>query len=171
VARFRVSSSQLTKSSAFFRRLLSITFREGNELKIKGYITIELKNDSNIEACETVLKILHGQISEVQHDITTYQLAEIVILADYYDCITSLKTFVYHCIGRLKEYDGFEVFVPAKYGFDTRLRIFVAWVFAEDLAFSKAMGDTIRACNSGFDVEYWLPLPGDVMGTQNISRY
>lgn len=63
-----------------------------------------------------------------------------------------------------------EVFLPAKYDFDTRLKIFIAWSFGRVHEFQKATAVALRSCTSDFEVEDWLPLPDRILGKQNISR-
>ncbi|KAK5676158.1 hypothetical protein LTS10_011450 [Elasticomyces elasticus] len=88
--RLRVSSAALGLGSPVFKAMLSVRFREGNELALNSRIDIPLPDDDG-EAMNILYNILHHRNKVVlEQTLQTGMFVKVGILSDKYDCTEAI---------------------------------------------------------------------------------
>jgi hypothetical protein len=90
---FRVSSKVLKLASPVFVRMLSPSFKEGQELLQADRVEIDLEDDDT-PSMSLILDVLHYKADREFHCLDAEALALLAIHCDKYDCAKALKPWV-----------------------------------------------------------------------------
>jgi hypothetical protein len=90
---FRVSSKILQLASPVFIRMLSPSFKEGQELLQANCVKIHLEGD-DARLMSLILDILHYKADREFHILDSEDLAQLAIHCDKYDCTKALGPWV-----------------------------------------------------------------------------
>ncbi|KAF5584318.1 hypothetical protein FPANT_7921 [Fusarium pseudoanthophilum] len=104
---FRVSSKHLCIASPVFRRMIQGQFKE-SEPNEQGLFEIRT-SEWDAEALLIVLDIIHGHDSDVPKRLSLEVIAQIGIIADYYDCLEVVKTFFRNWHSCMKIWENYSI--------------------------------------------------------------
>ena len=93
VKRFLASSKILSLASPVFSKMLSSNFREGMQMAVSYRPTIVLHDDDPF-AMKTMLGIFHHKELD-EKPMTAERLAVLAIHSDKYDCVKTLKPWIF----------------------------------------------------------------------------
>lgn len=112
---FRVSSHVLMGASAFFRSMLHHTSQFQEETQFRQHVGPDpfdlevVLEDQTLEACETILRCIHGKNIPMPEQLNGGHLAELyqlAILAQYWDCGKALEGWIAFVIPNLVGENG-----------------------------------------------------------------
>ncbi|EWG41193.1 hypothetical protein FVEG_15245 [Fusarium verticillioides 7600] len=104
---FRVSAKHLCLASPVFRRMIQGQFKE-SEPNEQGLFEIRT-SEWDAEALLIILDIIHGHHSSVPKRPSLDVIAQIGIIADYYDCLEVVKTFFQHWHLTMKIWENYSI--------------------------------------------------------------
>jgi hypothetical protein len=153
----RVSSKHLTLASPVFKRMFSGPWKESQSLAAKECVEIETEC-WDIHAMLILMNIIHGRGRNVPRQVTLKTLSEIAALVDYYECheVVDMMSGVW--------VNGFLLQMPAAFGTDIILWIFISWVFQQPYQFTLATKIATEQSNQRIDPGD-LPIPQRILGT------
>ena len=153
-SRFRVSSKQLMLASAYFEKMLTPRWREGQELDANGSMELDI-TDTDPNTFLIILNIIHCRMARVPHVVDFDTLTELAVLADYFQCHEALEPYPSIWLRHLKNS------VPSMYCRDLVKWIFISWVFNYDDIFTKVT--RIVQLHADHDISlYNLPIPESI---------
>ncbi|KAH7112792.1 hypothetical protein B0J11DRAFT_619450 [Dendryphion nanum] len=125
--RLQVSSEKLISSSCYFQAMFEGTrFREAEELKEHGLITIELSgSEDDPTAMMIILGILYSNDVQVPIDIDLQTLHNVATLVDKYQFHATVSPQAVSWFNRLKASQE----LPDTFDETLLMRLWVAWVF------------------------------------------
>lgn len=153
-SRFRVSSRHLMLTSAYFGKMLTPRWREGQELDANGSMELDI-TDTDPNTFLIILNIIHCRMARVPHVVDFDTLTELAVLADYFQCHEALEPYPSIWLRHLKNS------VPSMYCRDLVKWIFISWVFNYDDIFTKVT--RIVQLHADHDISlYNLPIPESI---------
>jgi hypothetical protein len=125
--RLRVSSSKLMSSSRYFHAMFEGSrFREAEELKERGFVTIELSDpEDDPTAMMIVLGILYSNDVKVPTDIDLQTLHKITTLVDKYHWHATVVPLAISWLDKLEGSQG----LPGAFDETLLMWLWIAWVF------------------------------------------
>ncbi|KAF5532869.1 hypothetical protein FNAPI_12825 [Fusarium napiforme] len=187
---FRVSAKHLCIASPVFRRMIQGQFKE-SERNEQGLFEIKT-SEWDAEALLIILDIIHCHHSSVPKRPSLEVIAQIGMIADYYDCLEVVKTFFQNWHSSMKIWENYSIRPSGSAGvlalldpracglpplprsvkpFDDEAMIglFMAWIVQDharfkDLAVSAAVSTDAL-------VETTLPIPTGIFEAINNQRY
>ncbi|KAF5557800.1 hypothetical protein FMEXI_538 [Fusarium mexicanum] len=158
VVRMRVSSKHLTFASKVFRAMLQGSWSEGSSSSSpRGSPRQVATSDWDAKALAIVLDTIHGRFLQIPKDINLFLLARIATIVDYYQCYESMEPIINLWTSR----NFFERETLEPYSKISLLRLYVAWVFENDVLFT-AVARRVLSYSKGpseFDLKD-LPIGG-----------
>jgi hypothetical protein len=132
IAYYHVYSGALMEASPVFRKMLTgENWAEGIRKEDgKFYITVE---DANIRDLEILFNIMHANNHSIPATIDLEQLARIVVLVDYYQCVGMVAAFVPGWVNAKSRYHTVPTSIIDR---DLMLWICVSYVFRLETEFS-----------------------------------
>lgn len=152
--RIRVSSKVLMLASAYFRRMFSTQWREGQELNANGSVELEIP-DTDPKAFLIILNIIHLRRRCVPQSVDLDTLTELAVLTDYFQCHDALRPYPTSWRGWLKGT------IPQVLCNDLVKWICISWVFDYDDIFTKVTQTAQRHSTNHIDC-LDLPIPESV---------
>lgn len=128
--RFRVSSKQLMLASAYFEKMLTPRWREGQVLGADGSIEVNIP-ETDPYALLIILDIIHCRGARVPRIVDFDKLIDLAVLTDYFQCHEALEPYPSIWLESLKGK------VPSVHSNIIVKWIFVSWVFNYDAIFSR----------------------------------
>lgn len=128
--RFKVSSKHLTLSSKYFEGRLRSCWSEGETLRSKGDVELDI-TDTDPEAFLILLNIIHGHTRRVPRLVMLKQLTELAVLVDYFQCHEIVELFSNLWV------DALRLQVPSERTNNVVRWIFISWVFRDAAIFKK----------------------------------
>ncbi|KAF4210350.1 hypothetical protein CNMCM5878_004513 [Aspergillus fumigatiaffinis] len=162
--RVQVSAKHLVLASPVFKETLKGGWKESLTYLQKG--SVEITADSwDIEAFLILLHIIHGQYYQTPRKITLETLAQVAVLADYYDCREALDILVTTWINALEET------IPKSYSRNPVLWLWVSRFFQLPAQFREATSTAMSWSNNWID-NLGLPIPDIVISkdTHAVNR-
>lgn len=153
-SRFRVSSKVLMLASAYFRRMFSTQWREGQELNANGSVELEIP-DTDPKALLIILNIIHLRRRCVPQSVDLDTLTKLAVLTDYFQCHDALGPYPTSWGGWL------EGTIPQVFCNDLVKWICISWVFDYDNIFTKVTQTAQRHSTNNIDC-LDLPIPESV---------
>ena len=128
--RMRVSSKHLSLASPVFKAMFSTSFREGASLKSAGSVEISLPED-DVLALSILLRLIHGQATDVPRQVDLILLTKIAVLVDKYQLhkVTVIASDIW--ITNLGS-------IPESFGEDMYRWLCISWVFKQRGLFDTA---------------------------------
>ncbi|KAJ5087213.1 hypothetical protein N7456_010829 [Penicillium angulare] len=154
--RYQVSAKHLTFASPVFKRLLTGGWKESTIYSENVYVEITA-SDWDDEAFAILLRVIHGQYHEVPQKVTLHMLAEIGVIADYYDCKQALLIMIDMWVNALEEK------MPSDYSVTTMRWIWVSWYFNLPKNFQESTS-VAMASSTGVIDKCDFPIPDKVIG-------
>ncbi|OJJ31982.1 hypothetical protein ASPWEDRAFT_643803 [Aspergillus wentii DTO 134E9] len=157
--RFRVSSRHLMLASTYFEGRLSTRWPEGEELKNKGSVELQIP-DADPDAFLIILNVIHGRLNRVPRVVTLETLTEVAILTDYFQCHEPLGLFPSKWVDSLRSP------VPRPIYLGGLNWILISWVFGIDDIFTSSTKFAQRQLTRNLTGnEFELPIPGNIRGS------
>ncbi|RFU27529.1 hypothetical protein B7463_g8814, partial [Scytalidium lignicola] len=129
--RMLVSSRHLILASTVFKAMLQDRFKEGRELRSKGFLELPLPDDDPA-TFSILLDIIHGRTRKVPRKVTFNELTVITILVDKYQLQEVVEPYSENWINRLRPK------VLNYFNDDLTVWLSIFWVFGYDQQFKKA---------------------------------
>ncbi|KAF5626777.1 uncharacterized protein FTJAE_9448 [Fusarium tjaetaba] len=104
---FRVSAKHLCLASPVFRRMIQGQFKE-SEPNEQGLFEIKT-SEWDAEALLIILDIIHGHHSSVPKRPSLEVIAQIGMIADYYDCLEVVRTFFQNWHSSMKIWENYSI--------------------------------------------------------------
>ncbi|KAF5979486.1 hypothetical protein FCOIX_5314 [Fusarium coicis] len=186
---FRVSAKHLCLASPVFRRMIQGQFKE-SEPNEQGLFEIRT-SEWDAEALLIILDIIHGHHSSVPKRPSLDVIAQIGIIADYYDCLEVVKIFFQHWHSSMKIWENYSTRPSGTAGalalldpracglpplpgrvkrFDEEAMIglFMAWIVQDHARFRDLTVSAVVSTDAL--VETALPIPAKIFGTSFNAR-
>ncbi|KAE8364047.1 hypothetical protein BDV27DRAFT_129048 [Aspergillus caelatus] len=160
--RFKASSKHLTLTSKYFKGRLNSPWPEGEELKQKGIVELDIP-DTDPEAFEVVLNLMHCRTKLVPREVELPLLTQIAVVVDYFDCHEALGLYPESWVNKLRDS------VPGMFCADAINWIFIAYVFGEADIFSCVTRLAQAQGLGTFDTRQ-LPIPKKIIDGINSVR-
>ncbi|KAI1039963.1 hypothetical protein LB505_005994 [Fusarium chuoi] len=176
---FRVSAKHLCLASPVFQRMIHGRFKE-SEPNDQGLLEIRT-SEWDAEALLILLDIIHGHHSSVPKRPSLDVIAQIGVIADYYDCLEAVQIFFQHCHSSMKIWEEYST-RPPEWGvmypppflslelctvkpFDDEATIglFMAWIVQDRERFRELTVSAVLSTNA--PLETALPIPARLIGT------
>lgn len=151
----RLSSKHLTLSSTYFQDLAAKGWEETKAEDGYSYRVTAEKWDE--EALTILMNIIHGQTQKVPLEANLEKLAKMAVLVEYYDCHKAVDFYAKVWTSRLQSP------LLETYSRELLLRLFVSFVFAEEIVFKK-LTKTILYESRGLIHTLGLPIPTKLVG-------
>lgn len=129
--RIKVSSKHLSLASSRFRDQLRWEWSDANNAQSDGRFHVHLAG-LDAKAVTIVMDAIHGRGSRVPRSLDLERLAKVAVFVDEFQCYDAVEAYAERWIGQLERSQ------PSKYGRDTVLWIFVAYVFRRPDLFKTA---------------------------------
>lgn len=154
--RFRVSSKQLMLASAYFEKMLTPRWQEGQALGAGGSIELNIP-ETDPYTLLIILDIIHCRRARVPRVVNFDKLIDLAVLADYFQCHEALEPYPSIWLESLREE------VPSVHSNMLVKWIFVSWVFNYDAIFSRVT--RIAQRQATYDIYLLeLPIPESIYG-------
>lgn len=153
--RFRVSSKHLALVSAYFEKMFTPQWWEGQELSSNGSIELKIP-DTDPDAFLIILNIIHLRRRKIPSSVSLEMLTELAVLTDYFQCHEALEPYPSIWKDNIKK-------EPAKYDDGLVKWICISWVFYYPDIFSEVTQIAQRQSMSEIDC-LDLPIPESVYG-------
>ncbi|KAE8131641.1 hypothetical protein BDV38DRAFT_288513 [Aspergillus pseudotamarii] len=158
----QVSAKHLILASPVFKKILTGGWKESVTYLQKG--TVEITAEGwDLEALLILLRAIHGQQYQVPRKLTLAMLANVAVLADYYDC----KEAVY--IWSTIWIDALEEKIPKTYSEDLFRWLWVSWAFQLPDQFKESTS-TVMSWGDRWINGLGFPIPVRVMEAMNKFR-
>ncbi|KAE8372273.1 hypothetical protein BDV26DRAFT_302087 [Aspergillus bertholletiae] len=155
----RVSSKHLTLSCPQVARTLQSTFREGNELRSQGHVTINV--DWPALPTLILMMIIHRRTRAVPRALSLERLTDMARLVNYYECYEVVAVFSEMWINALDEKSP----VPSLR--DEERQLFISWVFQNNTMFAKSSKYSLLHHKKAMQTD--LPIPRRIQGQYPMS--
>lgn len=152
----RVSSKHLILASPVFKRMLQVSFKEGQQLSSQGHTELPLPDD-NPAALLVLLNLIHGQTRKVPRAVDLWMLTELAILVDKYELLETTEIVMEHW------FQGVESDIPLSFTDDLLPWICLSWVFKKPEIFKKVTRVAQLESEGLLEVNQ-LPIPQSVLG-------
>jgi hypothetical protein len=143
---FRVSSKILQLASPVFIRMLSPSFKEGQELLQANCVSIHLKDD-DARLMSLILDVLHYKADREFHVLDSEDLARLAIHCDKYDCTKALGPWLSTWFNEVVEL-GQSVL-------DVGFRLLASYMFNDPTKFSEISKKALEDITPDFR-DQWL---------------
>ncbi|KAF5699836.1 hypothetical protein FGLOB1_11131 [Fusarium globosum] len=181
---FRVSAKHLCLASPVFQRMIYGRFKE-SEPNDQGLLEIRT-SEWDAEALLILLDIIHGHHSSVPKRPSLDVIAQIGVIADYYDCLEVVRIFFQDWHSSMKIWEKYST-RPPEWGpelgviypvspflslepctvkpFDDEATIglFMAWIVQDRERFRELTASAVLSTNA--PLETALPIPARIIGT------
>ncbi|KAI1009403.1 hypothetical protein LB504_002914 [Fusarium proliferatum] len=186
---FRVSAKHLCLASPVFRRMFHGKFKE-SEPNDQGLLEIRT-SEWDAEALLIILDIIQGHHSSVPKRPSLDVIAQIGVIADYYDCLEAIRIFFQHCHSSMKIWEKYST-RPPEWGpgwgvidptphflslepctakpFDgeATIGLFMAWIVQDKAQFRALTASAVLSTNG--PLETALPIPPRIIEAINNQR-
>ncbi|KAJ5719993.1 hypothetical protein N7493_006871 [Penicillium malachiteum] len=154
--RIQVSAKHMILASPVFKTMFTGDWKESITLAKKG--SVEVNAESwNIEALLIVLHAIHCQHYKIPQKLTLEMLAQVAVIADYYQCKEPLHILKDIWIKNMEEA------IPKAFSRDLVLWLWIAWFF--QLPFEFKVSTSIAMSHSNGWIDSWgLPVSHQVIG-------
>ncbi|KAL7819922.1 hypothetical protein V8C26DRAFT_440646 [Trichoderma gracile] len=146
----QLSSSKLALASPKCRQMTPSNLPETRSSIAYKYILLAEGWDE--KALELVMNVIHGRTTNVPERISLDMLAKIAVIVAHYECSEALKPYADKWIAKLDEP------FPTSYSRNLVLRLFIAWVFADEFDFKELTRVVVRESRGPMHA-LGLPLP------------
>jgi hypothetical protein len=153
----RVSSKHITLASRYFQRMLQGQWKEGEQLRSKGYVEIPIEEDWDLDTFIILLNIIHCRSRAVPKSVSLETLVDLTVLADFYDCVDAVHFFAgawIHSCART---------IPKTYSEDLVKWMFVCLAFDSQEHLKSLMRIYLRQGSDPIDAQ-GLPMADSVIG-------
>ncbi|KAJ5708572.1 hypothetical protein N7488_008373 [Penicillium malachiteum] len=162
--RIQVSAKHMILASPVFKTMLTGDWKESITLAKKGLVEVDAEG-WNIEALLIVLRAIHCQHYNIPQKLTLEMLAQVAVIADYYQCKEALHILKDIWI---KNLDSEETIIPKIFSRDLVLWLWIAWFF--QLPFEFKASTSIAMSHSDGWIDSWgLPVSQQVIGKDERS--
>ena len=154
--RIQVSSRHLVLTSAVFRGLLHVGFREGGRLSSQGYTELLLPDDDPA-ALLVLLNLIHGHFRKVPRTVDLPLFTEIAILIDKYELLETTELVADHW------FKGLVDEIPWYLNETLLAWMCISWILKKPDIFKEVT--RVAQLESGGRLEVdCLPIPQSVLG-------
>ncbi|KAJ5622548.1 hypothetical protein N7528_005780 [Penicillium herquei] len=154
--RIQVSAKHMILASPVFKTMLTGDWKESITLAKKGLVEVDAEG-WNIEALLIVLRAIHCQHYNIPQKLSLEMLAQVAVIADYYQCKEPLHILKDIWINNLEET------IPGIFSRDLVLWLWIAWFF--QLPFQFKVSTSIAMSHSDGWIDGWgLPVSQQVIG-------
>ena len=91
--KMRVSSKHITLASGYFQRMLQGQWKEGEQLRSRGYAEIPIEENWDVDTFIILLNIIHCRSKAVPKSVNLETLVGLTVLADFYDCVDAMHFY------------------------------------------------------------------------------
>lgn len=159
---FQLSSEHLRRTSGYFQRLMANNWKEASSSR--GFAYSVTAEDWDEAALLMVMKIIHGQTSEVSQVTDTEMVAKIAVIVDYYQCRKVVDTYAKTWMQNLNAKE----LTSCGYGRKLLLRLFVSHYFSNDNDYNRCTQIIIRESRGPIH-SLGLPFPQNIVGELYLS--
>ncbi|KAJ5691673.1 hypothetical protein N7488_012408 [Penicillium malachiteum] len=135
--------------------LLNGGWRESVAYSQKGKVEITAES-WDIEALMIILRAIHGQFNHIPKKLNLEMLAQVAVIADYYECRNVLCLLIDMWIDKVEE-------ITPKPSRNLILWIWIAWFFQLPTQFKRSTSIAMSQSNGSID-SFGLPIPEYVIG-------
>ncbi|KAL4924506.1 uncharacterized protein BDV17DRAFT_284673 [Aspergillus undulatus] len=164
IFRIQISAKHLTLASPVFKQILTGGWKESVTLLQKGSVEISAEG-WDINAFLVLLRVIHCQNSQLPQTLSLEMLANVAIIADYYECKGAIGVLKEIWIKGLPEPD------TTTSSRDLMLFLWVAFFYELPVQF-KQTTSTAMLSSKGYIDSLGLPIPAtnDITEDMNIHR-
>ncbi|PLB54141.1 hypothetical protein P170DRAFT_482554 [Aspergillus steynii IBT 23096] len=159
--RYQVSAKHLTLASPVFKAALSDAWKEGSTLP-QGSAEIEVHGWDS-QALLVMLSILHWQIDALPGKVGIEFLTKIVILADYYGCLSVIKVFGWGWFKLMQSS------IPNEYSRDLMMWLCASGLLGEREVYERLAVIAIKG-SKDIIMTLGLPFPSSMIEHLNTNR-